>query len=314
MYRGFIYLITCMITGKMYVGQTRVSIKRRWDKHCLKSNSLLYRSIEKYGKENFYVDQIEKIETNTLSECCTKLNNSEVYWIDKLKTFSPNGFNLTTGGKMTKISNETKLKIGLKSKGNKFRLGQSPWNKGKKSSEETKKKLSDINKGKKHSKETIAKRSASLKGRKYSQESIQKRINTRRLNGSYVFSEEHKRKISEAAKGKKRGPLSEEHKRKIGISNKGLRKGCTHSVSEETKQKIGTSHKINKNHSGKYKGLTKLKDKFQVIICINNKRKYIGVFSDEIEAAKTYDRAVLEFYPKGSYLNFPNEIHEDSSI
>lgn len=39
------------------------------------------------------------------------------------------------------------------------------------------------------------------------------------------FSEEHKRKISEANKGKKRQPFSEEHKAKIAAAHKGKRKG-----------------------------------------------------------------------------------------
>lgn len=47
-----------------------------------------------------------------------------------------------------------------------------------------------------------------------------------------VFSEEHKRKLSEAKKGKKRPPHSEEHKCKIANSLKG------HIVSKETRKKI----------------------------------------------------------------------------
>ena len=70
-----------------------------------------------------------------------------------------------------------------------------------------------------------------------------------------TLSEEHKRKISEAHKGKSRKPLSEEHKRKISDTLKGK----THSeetkrkmrgihLSEETKRKLSEAHK-GKHHS-----------------------------------------------------------------
>jgi phage terminase large subunit len=64
----------------------------------------------------------------------------------------------------------------------------------------------------------------------------------RRLyKGKYIFSDEHKRKISEAHKGK---VLSEEHKRKISEAEKGRisnRKGAK--CSEETKKKMSESRK-----------------------------------------------------------------------
>ena len=70
-----------------------------------------------------------------------------------------------------------------------------------------------------------------------------------------TLSEETKRKISEAHKGKSRKPLSEEHKRKISDTLKGK----THSeetkrkmrgihLSEETKRKLSEAHK-GKHHS-----------------------------------------------------------------
>ena len=72
------------------------------------------------------------------------------------------------------------------------------WPKGKKRSEETKKKLSEANKGKKLSEETKRKMSEVMKGR--------------------IFTEEWKRKMSEAHKGFKH---SEETKRKMREKHKG---------------------------------------------------------------------------------------------
>jgi hypothetical protein len=72
-----------------------------------------------------------------------------------------------------------------------------------------------------------------------------------KANKGRTFSEEHKRKISEAKKGK---TLSEKHKRKIGVKSKGktlseetrrklseVNKGKT--ISEETRRKLSESNK-----------------------------------------------------------------------
>jgi 5-methylcytosine-specific restriction endonuclease McrA len=78
--------------------------------------------------------------------------------------------------------------------------GYGKWNKGKKTSEETKKKISNAH-----------------KGRKMKKEDIEKSVETRRMNGGYVVSEETKTKMSLTRKGRK---LSEETKRKISKSLK----------------------------------------------------------------------------------------------
>lgn len=69
----FIYLVTNKINGKQYVGQTQRSIKDRWLEHCYEGDSLLRRFIKKYGRKNFYIDQISL--TNNIQE----LNEKEVY-------------------------------------------------------------------------------------------------------------------------------------------------------------------------------------------------------------------------------------------
>lgn len=74
------------------------------------------------------------------------------------------------------ISEETKRKIGL-------------FNKNKIVSLETRKRLSEIFKGKSPSKNAFTK------------EALNKRVETRRKNNSYIFSEESKRKISNSLKG-----------------------------------------------------------------------------------------------------------------
>lgn len=82
-------------------------------------------------------------------------------------------------------------------------------------------------KGAKHSDETKEKISASLKGKNkgkkrglFSEETKRKMSEAHKGKKGKLHSEEIKRKISEAKKGKKRGPLSEETKKKMSESQK----------------------------------------------------------------------------------------------
>ncbi len=100
-----IYIIKNNINKKMYVGQTRMSLKERWRHHTTKGN-LLYSAIKKYGKDNF---SIEILSQTTTKE---KLNLFEKIAIKKLNTISPNGYNLREGGeKDYSLTEETKQKL-----------------------------------------------------------------------------------------------------------------------------------------------------------------------------------------------------------
>jgi group I intron endonuclease len=120
----FIYKITNKITGKMYIGQTTQKLKDRWNDHVYDSKTRdtpLYRSIRKYGIENFQLDVIveskDRIELNVLEE----------HYIKILNTVSPNGYNLLPGGLNKKCHEDTKLKISNALKG---RPIKNRWNKG----------------------------------------------------------------------------------------------------------------------------------------------------------------------------------------
>ena len=280
---GVIYKITCLVNGKLYVGQTRQKLSRRITEHkrdSSKGSIGLGAAIRKYGWENFSVEVIEECPVDKLSE-------REIFWIAELNSRSPHGYNLTDGGeglvnpseetraKMSahrpdvsgeknprygkKCSPETRAKISSANRGK-----PSPM-KGKHPSEETRAKMSahrpDISGeknpryGKKCSPETRAKISAAnmgkpspMKGKKHSEEtrakiSAKAKGRTSPRKGKHL-SEETKAKLSAAKKGKKGTPHSPEVRAKISAANKGK---PSHQKgkprSEETKAKISAAKK-----------------------------------------------------------------------
>lgn len=103
---GFIYKITCSVSNKIYIGQTTLTLRERWNEHSSKyrkykrkienkdesfrGRSHLYRAMVKYGIDTFKMEMMEEIPNETL-------NDREKYWIkefDSVKT----GYNLQPGG------------------------------------------------------------------------------------------------------------------------------------------------------------------------------------------------------------------------
>jgi len=62
------------------------------------------------------------------------------------------------------------------------------------------------------------------------------------------------------------------------------------------------------NTSSKYRGVwyNKKKKKWRAQLSINNKKKQIGYFLDEVAAGKAYDKAAKKHYGKFAILNFPD--------
>jgi hypothetical protein len=95
-----IYKITNLINGKLYIGQTRNELKKRWlvhktyAKNCKKysknRNSYLYNSIQKYGIDNFKIELLDDTAKNA-----EELSILEIFYINLFKTYNPkNGYNL----------------------------------------------------------------------------------------------------------------------------------------------------------------------------------------------------------------------------
>lgn len=100
---GIIYLITNTINGKMYVGQTRRMINRRWYEHIwwsTREDTYLCRAIRKYGSNAFRIEIIQKVQCKSEKSLISKLNKLETFFIKHYKSFSDRGrgYNLTTGG------------------------------------------------------------------------------------------------------------------------------------------------------------------------------------------------------------------------
>ena len=57
-----VYKITNLYNGKVYVGQTKFSVEKRFKEHA-KADSLIGRAIRKYGEENFYREVLATCET-----------------------------------------------------------------------------------------------------------------------------------------------------------------------------------------------------------------------------------------------------------
>lgn len=111
---GYIYKVTNLINGKIYIGQTIQTVKNRWYRHCGKSgiskeemNTHFKRALLKYGKENFKVETLEKCDP-------TELDEKEKYYIAYYNSYKE-GYNSTLGGKLGakpfKSTEEQNLKI-----------------------------------------------------------------------------------------------------------------------------------------------------------------------------------------------------------
>ena len=93
---GYIYQIVNKCNGKAYVGQT-IDLERRKMNHFsdLKKgkhfNPYLQKAYNKYGVDNFDFIVIEECNETLLDE-------REEYWIQKLCTRKPNGYNILPGG------------------------------------------------------------------------------------------------------------------------------------------------------------------------------------------------------------------------
>lgn len=176
----YVYTITNLINGKQYVGVTK-NFKKRFKDHKAemrgKTNKPLYNSMRKYGIENFKFEIICTCDLSNIEE-------KEKYFIKELKTFHPNGYNMTSGGEYRKeLSIESIEKIASKNRGRKhtgkaLENIRNGWKNKPPMTDETKRKLSESNTGKKRTTEQNEKNRLAQLGKIQSVETVNKRLNT----------------------------------------------------------------------------------------------------------------------------------------
>lgn len=90
-----IYTFKNKVNGKVYVGQTCRTFKERMGEHLRHKDTTLGKALAKYGIDNFEYKIIDEAET------IEELNEKEIFWIKKLNSMAPNGYNLCEGGDNT---------------------------------------------------------------------------------------------------------------------------------------------------------------------------------------------------------------------
>lgn len=116
---GFVYIITCTKSPKVYIGVTIRAVEQRWYAHC-KSVERGYKNkfanaVRKYGSDSFQIKPVFK--SNSLRE----LFDKEKQLIQEMDSIE-NGWNTTKGGeggsaKGRKFSAEHRQRISVSNKG-----------------------------------------------------------------------------------------------------------------------------------------------------------------------------------------------------
>jgi group I intron endonuclease len=191
---GYIYMLKNNINGKIYIGQTTRSIKKRFKEHKDKKSGCvaIYNAIQYHGWDNFEKDWYECPDDD--------LNFDEELLVREMGTLAPEGYNLREGGGATgKLSEETKQKI------SEAQLGDKGHMYGKTHTKEARQKMSESSRGDNHP----------MYGKFHTDETKQK-IGQAHLGKT--LSKEHKQKVSEVHRGK---TLSKETKQKMSEAKKG---------------------------------------------------------------------------------------------
>lgn len=105
MRKGYIYKYT-FPNGKVYIGQTRSSVKQRHWEHMsaskdLKRRTICEMAIAKYGEPQLDVIETIVVKDDEISDLTEKLNKAEKTWIEKYdSTNITKGYNIQHGGEI----------------------------------------------------------------------------------------------------------------------------------------------------------------------------------------------------------------------
>jgi hypothetical protein len=264
-----IYCIRNILNNKVYVGSA-VKFSTRFTLHRSRLNRGIHHSIKlqnswkKNEQHSFSFEVLEIVHDKE------KLLAAEQVWMDKLGACGKSGYNIlpTAGSRLgKKMTPEQSKALSDRMRGSTRSLDAirktADARRGSKHTEDTKKKMSESAKKRVATDETRLRMSVAMTGKKFpfkkrtplSAETKRKigdktreyyKNNVHQYVGTHR-SEEIKRKISEAQKGKPRPEslnrvVSEETKLKISKAHKGRNLGIK--LSEETKKKMSEAQKL----------------------------------------------------------------------
>lgn len=95
---GVVYMVTCKVNGKRYIGKTSNTLQRRKQGHLNPSvlnrdGGVFHRALHKYGKDAFMWEAVFEHDDEDV------LYDKEHELILEYNTMKPNGYNLNTGGR-----------------------------------------------------------------------------------------------------------------------------------------------------------------------------------------------------------------------
>lgn len=182
---GFIYKTTCLVNGKIYIGQHTLYHDKRDDKY-IGSGTIFLKALKKYGKKNFRREILRRCET------LHELEIWEHVYIKKYRSQDPTiGYNIANGDVNSSVGNPAKTDI-VKKKISKALRGERNPNFHKKWSE-----------GKRKQMEEMFRNNPPMKGKHHSEET--KKMWSEKRRGKNPFSHltrEEREKIYEKGRGK----------------------------------------------------------------------------------------------------------------
>ena len=99
---GYIYKITNTVTGRVYVGLSVNTPQVRFNQHVMsarkESGSLLHQDMQKLGEGLFELNILEEVPAT--EDGISSLAEREIFWIAKLGTLAPAGYNTLEGGQL----------------------------------------------------------------------------------------------------------------------------------------------------------------------------------------------------------------------
>ncbi len=194
-----IYAITNTVSGKVYVGQAQ-NVEKRWNDHAsyLSRGAHINRHLQaawnKYGADSFEFSVIELCDVDDLDE--REMHHIAIWKSQDLC------YNQTDGGGGCRgrvHTDEAKAKLSAAAKGNQHSLGHTP-------TDEARAKISAALKGNQnllgytHTDETKSKLSAAWQNRAPASDETRAKLSE--AQAGRVFSDEHRAKISAAAKAR----------------------------------------------------------------------------------------------------------------